>query len=129
MTLHPLNLVQLANVDGGRLGVAMSDALARAEADCRDRPALEKDRTIVLTLKMQPVHGDKLEILDSVDISYSINERFPKRESRSINCRALPQGGLVYSDESDAPLLDEIERAESQDKKPAAGPRSTANAR
>ena len=96
--LSQLSLENVASIDGGRLAVALNQAIARCESDCRDRPGLNKDRKISLTIKMRPIMNDKSG-LDSCDIGFEIKDAIPRRDSKSYNMKA-GQEGLWFNDDT-----------------------------
>lgn len=97
MTLEKFSLETIAEMDGGRIRAAFQQALQRLEADCKDRPALKKQRELSLVMCMTPVpEGTDL---DSVNVTFKIKESIPKRESKSYNMQVV-RGGLIYNDAS-----------------------------
>ena len=95
MSVQKLSLEALAEMDGGRIAEALAQALRRCEADCKDRPAVKATRSVSLQIKMVPVCDDGE--LDSVNVAFEINDKLPKRSSKSYNMRAV-RGGLVFND-------------------------------
>lgn len=97
MTLKKLSLAALAEIDDGRLREAIEQAIRACEADCRDRPADDADRTITLSIMFEPVvasNGD----LDSVNTRFAIATRLPKKATRAFNMSAGRGPGLFFND-------------------------------
>ncbi len=95
MALERFNAASIATIDGGRIGVALEQAIDRARLDCVDRPALEKPRKILLEVTVLPVIGQ--ERLDSCGVTFQIKESLPGRESKTFNMRA-GANGLFYNE-------------------------------
>jgi hypothetical protein len=51
----PLTLETLGKLNDGAYGAAINRAFDAALRDCEDRPGLVKDRTITITVKVQPL--------------------------------------------------------------------------
>ena len=96
MALEKFTLATLADMDGGRIKAAFEQALDRCRYDCEDRPAVDGARTITLTVKMKPVANDNGD-LGSVDVTFDLNEKLPKRGSKSYNMQAVV-GGLLFNE-------------------------------
>lgn len=97
MALEKFTLATIADMDGGRIRQAFEAALKRLEDDCKDRPAVKAGRTLELVLQMVPVADDGE--LDSVDITFRIKDKVPKRESKTYNMQSV-RGGLLFNDAS-----------------------------
>ncbi len=95
--LEKFTMDTIAEMDGGRIKAAFTQALKRLEDDCKDRPALKKARELHLVMTMTPV-PDGAD-LDSVNVTFKIKESIPKRESKSYNMQAV-RGGLLFNDAS-----------------------------
>lgn len=70
MALEKFNLATLADMDGAR--------------------------TITLQVKLKPVANDAGD-LGSVDVTFDLNEKLPKRASKSYNMQAVV-GGLLFNE-------------------------------
>ncbi|TAL43982.1 MAG: hypothetical protein EPN91_05295 [Salinibacterium sp.] len=88
MALERFKAASIATLDGGRIGVALDQAFARAREDCIDRPGVEKGRTVTLEIVITPVCDEKG--LDSCTVEFSVKERMPARESKVYSMRATP---------------------------------------
>jgi hypothetical protein len=94
--LQKFKLETLAVMDQGRIRAGFDQALHRAIADCKDRPALDKGRKVTLQCTVEPVVGEDGE-LESCDVTFSIDEKFPKRESKTYNMREV-SGELKFNE-------------------------------
>lgn len=94
--LEKFSLSTLATMDGGRISTAFEQALNRLRYDCEDRPAIEGKRIVTLSVTMEPVPDDDGS-LGSVDVSFALNEKLPKRASKSYNMQAVA-GGLLFNE-------------------------------
>lgn len=96
MAIQKFELEALTTIDGGRINAAFQHALARCEADCRDRPGTAKARKIALVVTMTPLCDDSAD-LESVNVHFQITDSIPKRESKVYNMKAHP-GGLLFNE-------------------------------
>ena len=95
MALEKFGAGAIATIDGGRIGVAIDQAIDRARRDCFDRPGLEKPRKVTIEITILPVLGEK--DLDSCNVVMAIKESIPGRESRGFNMRA-GKDGLLWNE-------------------------------
>lgn len=73
-----LNAKTLHELDQGRLGRALNDAINQVLIDCYERPALSKKRTITIKITVDPVMLDgELELLN---IAPSVSTSIPAQE-------------------------------------------------
>lgn len=111
MALEKFSLGALASMDGGRIATAFQQALDRLRYDCEDRPSIKGARKVQLSVSLTPVATDSGE-LESVDVDIQMNERLPKRSSKSFNMEAVA-GGLLFNelspDEVKQKTLDMVE--------------------
>lgn len=98
--LMKLELAAIAGLDEGRIGMAFADALRRCEEHCRDLPALEKPRKVLLEVSMVPEYDATSQSCVAVAVSFKVADTVPKRESTTYVMKALHGGGLVYNDMS-----------------------------
>jgi hypothetical protein len=96
MAVQKFELKSLSEIDCGRINAAFEHALARCEADCRDRPGTAKTRKVALLINMIPLCDDKGE-LESVNITFQIKDAIPTRESKTYNMRA-DRRGLLFNE-------------------------------
>lgn len=96
MALKVFEAGSILTIDDGRIAVALQQALHRMHADCEDRPAVPKARTVTLTVTMKPrmEEGE----LDSINVSFGVSESVPKRESRSFNMQK--RGRAIFFNEA-----------------------------
>ena len=110
MALQPFDLAALTELDGCRIRTAFDLALARLTEDCKDRPAVKARRSVTLTVSLVPVPNDEGD-LGSVDVDCQLNEKIPKRASRTYNMLPSRKGLLVNEvspDEVRQRTLDEV---------------------
>lgn len=98
MALEKFTTEALSRIDGGRIAAAFELALKRAEVDCKDRPAVKKARRVELIATIEPILGPDGE-LDSCDVSFTIKDSIPKRESKVFNMTAA-RSGLMFNEMS-----------------------------
>lgn len=96
MALEKFTLKTLAEMDGGRILEAFEQALNRCRYDCEDRPAVKGARKITLVVSMEPIADDSGD-LGSVDVSFDLNDKLPKRGSKTYNMQAVT-GGLLFNE-------------------------------
>jgi hypothetical protein len=96
MAVERFELSALSTIDGGRINAAFQQALARCEADCRDRPGTGKPRKIALVVTMTPLCDDSAD-LESVNVHFQITDTIPKRESKVYNMKA-DRKGLLFNE-------------------------------
>jgi len=93
MQLQQLTLETLGQIDGGK-GVALFQKhLARAAADCEDRPNDLKGRTVTLTVEVKPVPNDD-GTCDEVSFQILAASKVPTHHSKPYSGR-LHKGGMI----------------------------------
>lgn len=106
------SLETIASMDGGRLAIALAEAIKRMESDCRDRPSLDKPRTVTFMIGMRPVADPDSDELAEVTVKFSIGEKIPKRESLQYTMKPTAKG-LIYNDLSkdnpDQTTIDDVD--------------------
>ena len=104
MAVHELTLASLMEkLDGGRVAMAFQAELKRCIADCDDRPGDDKDRKVVIELKLNPI-TDEQGHLQEVKGKFHIKSSVPNRRSKpySFGLRRSKAGpSLVFNDLSD----------------------------
>ena len=103
MALTKLKLATLATMDDGRLAVAFEQHLRRCELDIKDRPGVESERVITMTISMKPKsHTTETGqvILESVKSTVKMHDSVPKRKSAPYDLQLDPRGGLLFNDAS-----------------------------
>ena len=91
------------SLDGGRIGIAFQHELKRVVADCEDRPADTKPRTVTLTMQIVPVPttDGTVVTLDSIAAKFQVASSVPKRRSKQYSFGARSGGQLVFNDMSE----------------------------
>lgn len=100
MALEKFSLGALSTIDNGKVAAAFAHALRRCEEDCKDRPAVDTARTIMLDIQITPVVGDD-GALESVNVSFRIKNSVPERQSKTYNKTYNMQatrGGLLFNE-------------------------------
>lgn len=111
MPLKPFDFKALTELDDGRIGKTIDQALDRMYADLDDRPLSDKERSITLKISLAPVADDK-GLLDDVDVAFKIVEKVPQRESKTYRMQAR-NGALLFNemspDDPDQQTLDGLD--------------------
>lgn len=119
MAVQEFKLVNLPLVNGGMLAAAFDQLIERCAQDCEDRPAHDKAREVILTVKFQPTPTGK--DLDTVSGEVSLSAKLPKIELPSISfgfrkkrgANGKQSGMLVFNDMSEDDIhqrtIDELE--------------------
>lgn len=97
MAIEVLNLSSLSSIDQGRLAVAFEHELKKCEADCSDRPAIEKARIVRLEISLTPRLAEGSLEMESADVFFKVSSAIPKKETRNYNMRAT-RSGLVFNE-------------------------------
>lgn len=90
-------LETLCTIDDGRIKEAFEQALRRCESDLRDRPNMNKARTISLEAELVPVTDDAGALLE-VKVHFQVKDRQPARETKTYHMSAARGGGLFYNE-------------------------------
>ena len=96
MAYERIELGTLLELDGGRIAEAFRQALRRCEHDLQDRPAVKAARTVTLKLTLSPIAGEAGQ-LESVDCDFVVEDKQPRRKSRTYALRADKDGALFAS--------------------------------
>jgi hypothetical protein len=108
--LVTLNAETLAALDEGRVAKAIEHALQQSLADCKDRPHVKKARLIDLSITVSPVQ-DEAGNLHSCKVQFSVDTKFPTRQTHVYDMIASRTGGLMFNelspDEARQRTLDE----------------------
>jgi len=110
--IEKFSLKSLADIDAGRVREAFEQAIARCEADCKDRPAVEAARKVTLTVSMSPVIEADGE-MGSCNLQFQITDSVPMRKSKVYNMKSA-RGGLLWNELSP----DEINQTTIDEPKP-----------
>lgn len=105
MQLQKLTLASLAEIDGGRLNEAFSQALKRVVDDCEDRPGVKKPRTVSIQLEITPVL-DQDGMCDEAKVQGTVVDNVPKRKTKIWDMSLRKGGHLMFRPDS----LDDAEQ-------------------
>lgn len=95
MGLEKFSFALLPKMNDGRIGLTVDEEIERCLEDLRNRPGLDKTRTVTLTISMKPrTDGQDLE---SADIAVDVKSAIPKRSTKAYNMRAA-KNGLFFND-------------------------------
>ncbi|MDM4015811.1 hypothetical protein [Roseiconus lacunae] len=98
--LRELTLIDLANMDGERIGIALKQALMRVADDIHDRPGEKKARTVALNISLSPEVDDDGQC-ENVKMQCQIKDSIPTRKTRVYDLGVRRRNGrtqLVFSD-------------------------------
>ena len=94
----------LHTVRDGALAMMIDRALAQAQEDCVDRPALRKKRTVTIKITMEP-HKDGIDDrgnLETVNIGFQVKPSIPDQVvSRSMK---VTRRGLGFETDTDSTI-------------------------
>ena len=76
-----LNLKAVSRLNDGDVQRAFDDACKDLMADCKERPLLVKDRSVVLALLVRPVTGSNDEYED-ISVQAIVKHRIPPEPRR-----------------------------------------------
>ena len=93
-----LSLATLKDLDFGKVDTSFSSKLRAVIADLKDRPGLDRERQVILTLKMKPAETTQ-GVLDSVEVFFEVRTKVPAAQSIAHNM-AAGKDTLVFSTES-----------------------------
>jgi hypothetical protein len=91
--LKQLSLHEIADLDGGRIGEAMNQALKRIASDMDDRPGDDRPRKITLEIAAIPVVAEGGDA-EGCKIQIQVKESLPTRKSKVYDM-GLRRGGMV----------------------------------
>jgi hypothetical protein len=98
-TKQALSLDSLKNLDHGRVGLAFSEEVRRVVEDINDRPALNKARTITLTLEVTPETDDSGDINAAV-VQWHLKHTIPPRKTMPYSMLPTKNGQLFFQPDS-----------------------------
>lgn len=99
MSLIPLNLESLKELDAGKVSVAWDHELKRAVSDCMDRPGDKKPRVVTLELAITPVVSEDGGC-EGAHGEFQIKSKVPTRKSRVYDFGVNRKGHVYFSDTS-----------------------------
>ena len=90
MALKQFTLRALPDLDGGRIGIAIEQAIERCQADCADRPGDRSARKVSLVIEITPNldRDSPRPKLHSCDLRFKVVDSPPKRVSDVYEMRA-----------------------------------------
>lgn len=104
--IRDVTLSNLGEMSGGAVSVQFQRHLARAFADCEDRPGDKTARKIVLEIEVVPVvdqlAGDGLPAVIHADITCKIKSKLPDHVSKPTECHLRQGNRAVFNDMSES---------------------------
>lgn len=96
--MQVLRTQSLPEVRDGALAALLDQKIADAYADCADRPALVKDRTVTLTVKIKPTGESPME---AAIVDFTVASKIPA-QGFARQMKASPKyRGLVFEADTD----------------------------
>lgn len=96
MAKKTLTAQDIADLDDGRVGVAIAHALKQIAHDLADRPHEKGARKLRIDLQFKPVLSSE-GALDSADVRVAIVPTFPKKQTRSLSMGVHHSGALIHN--------------------------------
>jgi hypothetical protein len=93
--LKQFSFSDLATMDGGRIGIAVDQAVKRAAEDCWDLPGEKAARKITIQIEIKP-ELDQDGMCDSVSTVVQIKQSLPTRKTRPYDFGLRKNGVLTY---------------------------------
>lgn len=118
MSKSKLTWETLGNLGAGALRLAWDAQAAGILADCENRPALDKKRTIALIIEIDPlaeITGNQV-VLKGANVEFKINTKLPGVTTVPTTCVVGKDGALYFDDDvpdagDDPTIMDEAQRA------------------
>ena len=88
----------LGEIDEGRIKEAFAIEFARCLNDVRNRPGLQKERSVTIKVSLKP-RADETGELDLVAVHADCKANIPQRRSKTYLCQDRA-GGLIYNEMS-----------------------------
>jgi|GEM_PF-1738119 len=102
MGAHNLTLHSIQHLDGGKVDVAFTHAVAQVVADIKDRPGDKTKRTVTLTLSATPTLADDGSgVLDTIETRFQVKTGIPVRKSRGYPMAPRQDGKAMLFQEED----------------------------
>ncbi len=95
----PLTLASLVDLDMGKATLAFQQHLARAAADCIDRPGDTKPRKVILEISMVPVIENDGSC-DEVNSQICVSSKVPRHQTKVYSFGVRKNGSLVFNPDS-----------------------------
>lgn len=96
MAKKTLTAQDIADLDEGRVRVAIAHALKQIALDLADRPHEKVARKLRIDLQFKPVLSSE-GALESADARVAIVPTFPKKQTRSLSMGVHHSGALVHN--------------------------------
>ena len=98
--MKKIDLSALGQFDGGCIAAALDREVAYAVADCRDRPAEDKVRKVLLQIELIPQPDPSTGDVDAVEMKFQVKSTIPTRKSRKYSVGVKPNNTLYYNSDS-----------------------------
>lgn len=93
MSIEKVSLKAICEMDGGRIALAVDQALARVARDIEDRPGDDRPRSVNLQISVKP-NLDQDGMCDTTSALIQIKETIPTRKSPEYSF-GLRKGGML----------------------------------
>lgn len=97
MAVRTFSIGELSKVDGGRIAETFDELVRKAIADCEDRPANKKARTVSLVLSLVPRVRDCYEVEFGFDVKSAVPTTHSPAYFGSIR-KGADGAGFVFDD-------------------------------
>lgn len=91
-----LTLQTIADIDKGRIGLAVNQAIRLITQDITDRPADKTKRKVVVTIEMKPVLDSTTATLDVIENEFTVEAKVPKRRSAAYPMLPTSDGRQMF---------------------------------
>lgn len=95
MSMVYLQLDTLAKIDDGVVAALFRKAAEQVIRDCEDRPALNKGRTVTLTMTMKPV-ADEGGRCDGLRAWFDVKHNVPMRQTNGVDLSVKAGGKAAF---------------------------------
>lgn len=97
--LKQFEFADLATMDGGRIGIAVNQAIKRAAEDCEDLPGEKAARKVTIQLEFKP-ELDQDGLCDNIATTVQIKQSLPTRKTRAYDMGLRKNGVLTFQPEA-----------------------------
>lgn len=94
-TLKQFAFAEMATMDGGRIGIAVDQAIKRAAEDCWDLPGEKSARKVTIQIEIKP-EVDQDGLCDAVSTVVQIKQSLPTRKTKPYDFGLRKNGVLTY---------------------------------
>ncbi len=98
MATQRFSLESMDVLEDGRNAESFRRHLARAAADCEDRPGDSKPRVVTLQVEITPVTDKSTGAFDSVTVEIATFSKVPPHRSKPYSMSVKADGGLAFND-------------------------------